>query len=242
MNIITKAIIASTLIASTGYALANDYKTTIEYRHEYKDGSKKHSDRVKAFIDTGNNLGFELDARYNNDGQDEAFNSMTMNGSELSIFYYNKLSDNIVGVFGGSLDYNPMGLVYVPYARLNYSFDNGFRIQGRYKWKLWDYSQVGTDNQSYHSKIQQADGWLGYKTGNWDFQYEFNYWKEMEDNAQPLYNNKSTNYLQNVRLMYSINTKDGTKWRPFIEIGDVSQNSFTDERQIRYRVGIKYTW
>ncbi|WP_028864983.1 oligogalacturonate-specific porin KdgM family protein [Psychromonas aquimarina] len=242
MNTISKVVISSALLAAAGYAAANDYKTTIEYRHEYRDGVNKHSDRVKAFIDTGKNIGFELDARYNNDGEDEMFNSMTMNGSELSIFYYDKLNDNTVGLVGASLDYNPDGLVYVPYVRLNYAFDNGFRVQGRYKWKLWDYSQTGTDGQSYHSKIQQGDAWLGYKTGNWDFQYEFNYWKEMEDNAKAQFDNGSTNYLNNVRFMYSINTTDGTTWRPFIEIGDVSVNNYTDERQLRYRVGIKYTW
>ena len=42
--------------------------------------------------------------------------------------------------------------------------------------------------------------------------------------------------------MYSIDTKEGTKWRPFLEIGDVNQNRYTDDRQIRYRVGLKYTW
>lgn len=242
MKNITKAVISSALLFATGYAVANDYKTTIEYRHEYRDGNEKHSDRVKAFIDTGNNIGFELDARYNNDGENEMFNSMSMNGSELSVFYYDKLNKNTVGLLGTSLDFSSAGIVYVPYARLNYSFDNGFRIQGRYKWKIWDYSQVGTDGSSYHSKIQQFDTWIGYKTGNWDFQYNFDYWKEMEDNGQALFDNGSTNYLQNFRLMYAIHTEGGAMWRPFMEIGDVSVDRYTDERQLRYRVGIKYTW
>ncbi|MGF1873824.1 oligogalacturonate-specific porin KdgM family protein [Photobacterium frigidiphilum] len=242
MKTTLKFVAASMLLATTSHAVANDYKTTVEYRHEYRDGNNKHSDRVKAFIDTGKNIGFELDARYNNDEEDKMYDSMTMNGSELSIFYYTKLKPNLTGVFGSSLDFNPDGLVYVPYARLNYSFDNGFRIQGRYKWKLWDYSQEGTDGNSYHSKIQQFDTWLGYKTGDWDFQYEFQFWKEMEGNGKALFDNGSTDYLHNVRLMYAFNMKDGEKWRPFIELGQVKLNRTTDERQLRYRVGIKYTW
>ncbi|MDA0149175.1 oligogalacturonate-specific porin KdgM family protein [Vibrio sp. LaRot3] len=240
MNTTAKIVVASLLAAGTTQALANDYKTTIEYRHQYVDGAQKHADRFKAFIDTGKNIGFELDARYAN--QDGAYDAMSLGGSEFSAFYYKKLDDNWVGIAGASLDFTSEGLVYVPYARLNYAFDNGLRIQGRYKWKLWDYAQQGTDGNSYHSKIQQFDTWLGYKTGDWDFQYEFQFWKEMESNAQPLFDNGSTDHLHNVRVMYSIKTSDGENWRPFVEVGQVKLNRTSDERQLRYRVGIKYTW
>lgn len=56
MNTLTKVVIASTLVTAGGQALANDYKTTIEYRHQYVDGANKHSDRIKAFLDTGKGL------------------------------------------------------------------------------------------------------------------------------------------------------------------------------------------
>ncbi|PST87109.1 MULTISPECIES: oligogalacturonate-specific porin KdgM family protein [Photobacterium] len=242
MNTITKVILATTLFSATSFSYANDYKTTIEYRHEYRDGTNRHGDRIKAFLDTGKNIGFELDARYNNDQQNTMFDGMTMNGSEFSAFYYKKLSDNIVGIGGLSLDFTPDGLVYVPYARLNYRFDNGIRVQGRYKWKLWDYSMNNAAGESYVSKIQEVDLWLGYNTNNWDFQYEFQIWKEMESAAQPQFDNKDTNYLHNFRLMYTYKTVEGTMWRPFVEVGNVSQSRVTDNRQTRYRMGIKYTW
>ncbi|MGF1715520.1 oligogalacturonate-specific porin KdgM family protein [Photobacterium chitinilyticum] len=240
MKTTLKFVAASILLATASQALANDYKTTIEYRHQYTTEAEKHADRFKAFIDTGKNIGFELDARYSND--DGAFDTMTMSGSEFSAFYYNKIFENTVGIAGASLDFTSAGIVYVPYARLNYSFDNGFRIQGRYKWKLWDYGQTGTDGNPYHSKIQQFDTWVGYKTDKWDFQYEFDIWKEMEGNAQPQFDNDDMNYLQNIRVMYKYKTQDGELWRPFIEIGDVKVNRTTDDRQARLRVGIKYTW
>ncbi|WP_232577049.1 oligogalacturonate-specific porin KdgM family protein [Photobacterium carnosum] len=31
-------------------------------------------------------------------------------------------------------------------------------------------------------------------------------------------------------------------WRSFVEVGNVSQSRVTDNRQTRYRMGIKYTW
>lgn len=228
-----------TLISST--AFANNYKTSIEYRHQFVDGSSKHADRIKGFLDTGKNIGFELDLRFsNNEG---SFDKMSSNGSEFTAFYYDKLTDNITGITGLSIDLSDAGLVYVPFVRVNYAFDNGFRLQGRYKWRIWDYNQMNTQiNEAYISTIQQLDGWVGYKWGNIDLQYELQFWKEMERDAKPQANNKDVDYQQNFRLMYSYNTEVGTTWRPFIEIGDIKENIYTDERQLRYRIGITYTW
>lgn len=242
MNTIIKTSVAITLISIGSQAVANEYKTTIEYRHQYVDGSNMHSDRIKAFLDTGKGVGFELDARYNNAQPDQMYDSMTMNGSEFSVFHYKRLNPNMIGLYGLSLDFATAGLVYVPYIRLNYKFENNIRIQARYKWKLWDYAIAGPIGNSYHSKIQEIDAWLGYNTQKWDFQYGFQIWKEMEDNALPQFNGNKINYLHNLRVMYTYKTEDETTWRPFVEVGNVSQSRYTDNRQTRYRVGIKYTW
>lgn len=237
-----KLIIASAVLfsISSQYALANNYKTTIEYRHQYLDASGKSGDRIKAFLDTGKNIGFELDARYGN--KDGAYDAMKIDGSEFSAFYYTKLNPNLVGLVGASLDFDKLGLVYVPYVRLNYTFDNGIRLQGRYKWKVWDYGQVGENGSNYHSKIQEFDSWIGYKWGNLDLQYQLDLMWEMADNAQPLYNDNKFDYQHNVRLRYDIKADDGALWRPFVEVGNVKENRFSSDRQTRFRVGIQYTW
>ncbi|WP_333496845.1 oligogalacturonate-specific porin KdgM family protein [Kluyvera sp. CHPC 1.251] len=216
---------------------ANDYKTTVEYRHEYLDGKKSHGDRYKVYLDTGQHIGFEFDARYGNEDE-EAFNRMYLNGSELNAFYYTNLNKNTVFLAGNSFDFTDDGVVYIPFVRLNYNFDNGFRINGRYKWKIWDYAMNGDNNQPYHSRIQEFDSWVGYKWGDWDFEYEFDIFKEMASNGQPLYDNKDWDYAHNVKVTYSINKN----WRPFVEVGNVKQNNYSDDRQTRFRVGIKYTW
>lgn len=231
-------ISALSLIASQ-QALANDYKTTVEYRHAYNDGTNKTSDRVKVYLDTGENIGFELDARYGNANEDQSFDSTYLDGSELSAFYYTPHSKNLTGIYGMSLDVTSSGQVYIPYARLNYSFDNGFRIQGRYKWKFWDYEQINTETGlGYRSKIQQIDGWVGYKYNKWDFEYELNVFKQMADGANPEFNNKDYDTEHNIKVTYSINNN----WRPFIEIGNLREDRYSDDRQTRYRVGVKYTW
>ncbi|AGH82373.1 putative outer membrane protein [Psychromonas sp. CNPT3] len=234
-----RAILFSLLIVIATPSFSNDYKTTLEYRHEYKDGNNKHSDRIKIFLDSGENLGLELDARYNNEDENKTFNDMSMNGSELSIFYYKALNRNLLGLVGLSMDFNPDGLVYVPYVRLNYSFDSGFRTQARYKWKLWDYADTTTD---IRSKIQELDTWVAYASGNWDFQMEMQYWQQMESNAISEFDNGNSDYLYNFRVMYAFHGLNGKKWRPFVEVGNVRESRTTDNRQTRYRVGIKYTW
>ncbi|WCF13875.1 oligogalacturonate-specific porin KdgM family protein [Edwardsiella piscicida] len=87
-------------------------------------------------------MGFEFDARYGNH-DDKAYDQMYLNGSELNVFYYTDLNKNTLLLAGNSFDFTSEGLVFIPFVRLNYTFDNGFYINGRYKWKLWDYSMKG---------------------------------------------------------------------------------------------------
>lgn len=218
-------------------SFSNDYKTTVEYRHEYRDGSKKQTDRFKVFLDTGENIGFEFDARYGNK-DDNAFDSIYLSGSELNVFYYTNINQKTLFLAGNSFDFSPDGVVYVPFVRLNYNFNNSFRINGRYKWKIWDYGMEGESQKKYHSKIQQLDTFLGYKTGSFDFEYELDLFIEMAGGSLPQYNNKRWDYENNLRVVYNLNKN----WRPFSEIGDIRESKYTNDRQIRYRVGIKYTW
>ncbi|AKH88458.1 oligogalacturonate-specific porin KdgM family protein [Edwardsiella tarda] len=222
---------------SASQSWANNYKTSVEYRHEYREGVKKHSDRFKVFLDTGNHIGFEFDARYGNH-DDQAYDQMYLNGSELNVFYYTDLNKNTLLLAGNSFDFTSEGLVFIPFVRLNYTFDNGFYIHGRYKWKLWDYSMKGVDQQPYHSKIQEFDTFIGYKWGQWNFQYQLDLMREMSANGQPLYNGKKWDYANNFRVVYAIDAN----WRPFIEIGDIKESRDSDRRQGRYRIGLKYTW
>lgn len=237
MNTSIKFVVASVCLLFSGIVMANDYKTTVEYRHDYRDGVKKHGDRFKVFLDTGQNIGFELDARYNNK-DDSMYDSMTMNGSEVTAFYYDKINANTNWLAGTSLDFTSEGLVYIPFVRLNYQFDNGIRLQGRYKWKVWDYAMNGTNGEAYHSKIQQFDTFIGYKYNDWNFQYQFDIFREMENRGLPLYNSNRWDYQHNIVVTYSINKN----WRPFVEVGNIKDSRYTNERQTRYRMGIKYTW
>ncbi|MNG78277.1 Oligogalacturonate-specific porin KdgM precursor [compost metagenome] len=228
-------------------ALANSYKTTVEYRHEYRDGTNKTSDRVKVYVDTGENIGFELDARYGNANPDQSFDSTYLDGSELTAFYYKPLSKNLTGLVGTALDVTSSGIVHVPFVRLNYKFDNGFRMQGRYKWKLSDFETVNNETgYSYRSKIQELDLWVGYNfsqlnveyLNKLDFEYQLDLFKQMVNGALPEYDGKEYDTQHNIKIRYSINEN----WKPFFEIGNIKEDRYSDNRQTRYRIGVQYTW
>ncbi|WDL84308.1 hypothetical protein IU367_09080 [Aeromonas bestiarum] len=220
-------------------ALANDYKTTVEYRHGYADGSKKNDDRFKIYVDTGKNIGFELDARYGNSNPSQVFDSTYLDGSELCAFYYKALNKNLTGLVGTSFDVSSSGAVHIPFVRLNYRFDNGFRIQGRYKWKFWDYEMTNPQtNIGYRSKIQEFDTWVGYKYNQWDFEYQLDVFKQMTDGAMPEFNGKDYDTQHNIKVSYAWDSN----WKPFVEVGNVREDRYISNRQTRYRIGIKYTW
>ena len=52
-----------------------------------------------------------------------------------------------------------------------------------------------------------------------------------------MYDNKDWNYEQNLAMNYRIG-----KWNPYIEFGDINVGGNSDERQLRLRVGIQYTF
>ncbi|MFQ1596209.1 oligogalacturonate-specific porin KdgM family protein [Aeromonas veronii] len=227
------------LSISMSQAWANDYKTTVEYRHGYADGSKKHDDRFKVYVDTGKNIGFELDARYGNSNPSQVFDSTYLDGSELCAFYYKALNKNLTGLVGSSFDVSSNGAVHIPFVRLNYSFDNGFRVQGRYKWKFWDYETINpVTNYGYRSKIQEFDAWVGYKYNGFDFEYQLDLFKQMASGAMPEFNGKEYDTQHNIKISYAIDKN----WKPFFEIGNLREDRYSDNRQTRYRIGIKYTW
>ena len=63
----------------------------------------------------------------------------------------------------------------------------------------------------------------------------------LNDNAdgseRVMWNNKDWNYEQNLAINYRLG-----KWNPYIEFGDIGVSGTTDDRQLRLRVGIQYTF
>ena len=53
----------------------------------------------------------------------------------------------------------------------------------------------------------------------------------------PMFDNDWNNYEQNIAMNYRMG-----QWNPYIEFGDMAVNGTTDDRQLRVRAGIQYTF
>ncbi len=70
---------------------------------------------------------------------------------------------------------------------------------------------------------------------NYSAEYELNY-KKSEDEI--LANKEKEEWSHDLKVAY----KWDKNWKPYVAIGNVAGSKTTDERQIRYRVGVQYSF
>ena len=125
---------------------------------------------------------------------------------------------------------------YKPYLRLQYntSFGLWFAIRPRYDY--WRY-----DDERADQKNARIDAWIGYNRGNFGINYNYTHMWALNDNAdgseRVMWDGKDWNYEQNIAINYRLG-----KWNPYIEFGDIGVNGTDEDRQLRLRVGIQYTF
>lgn len=209
-------------------ALANP-KVTLDYRHEWKAKSNTQADRLKTSMKIDPII-LELEARTSS-GDGSWLQNQHVKSYDVGIFYPYRYNNNLVVLGGFDYIMSVNNKDYVPSLRLNYKTDNGIRLQTRYK-QILSQDPVGDYKRS---RVQRVDFWLGYKSEDWDYQYQVSFGNQL-GNDKPLQNNKSSDYWQNIRIRY----QDIPNFRPYIEIGDVKLKPTSDERQMRFRVGIQY--
>ncbi|EFE93437.1 oligogalacturonate-specific porin KdgM family protein [Serratia odorifera] len=207
------------------------FATYVDIRHEYLDDSKANYDRVYISHRFDSGFGFALEAISKSGGDDtnKPFNDMESQGNEYTANYQFKYHG--VDIQPGLVLETGNGYsVYKPYIRATKVLNESWWIAGRYR---FEYFRRSSD-QREDDKINRIDLWAGYKVNSWDFSVEGIYKKAEKYN---LYDNHTYNYEYNFRTAYHIDA-----WSPFIEIGNVSVRSTTDERQTRFRVGLGYTF
>jgi len=203
----------------------------VDVRHEYLDDSKANYDRAYISHRFDNGFGFAIEAISKSGGNDtnKAFHDMEAQGNEYTASYqFNR----------GSLAIQP-GLVletgngysvYKPYLRTTYAINEAWWVAGRYR---FEYIRRSSDSRE-DDTINRLDAWVGHKINNFEFVIEGIY--KIADKYN-LYNNSKSNYEYNFRTAYNIDA-----WTPFVEVGDVSVRSDSNERQTRFRVGLGYTF
>ncbi len=229
------ALLTSTIaMADSGY---------VNYRHQYAESTRMHSDRVKFGTRLDNGLGFEGELKYKTAGdrQDVAFDNTVGNGHELGMTYQYKLNADWMLTPSIALESIEKSTAYKVGLKATYRISDTLNASARYRYdsiKL-DRDKVNEampDNAMDNQSINRYDVWLNYtpQSSKWAYEYQFTYF----DADYIRYDNGKTDYEQNAVFKYKIDKR----WVPFFEVGDIKVDSEDDKRQLRLRVGVQYNF
>ncbi|MGY5449529.1 oligogalacturonate-specific porin KdgM family protein [Agarivorans sp. MS3-6] len=218
------------LVASLGFVSANAAATSVDFRHEYKSDTKQHASRVKMAHTFDNNFALALELKFK--GEEGKFmEDLQSNGSEIDLGYRYKINDQWALIPGMPIEFSDAGTTYKPQLRLTYTPENlsGFSLSGRYRLDIKPSEDINKYRHRYTANI-------AYKYQQWAFGLEGNYY--YSDNPEYLlFDNGRTNYENNFTVHYSMGD-----WTPWLEFGDVSVSSNSSQRELRSRIGLRYSF
>ena len=233
------------LAAATMFTAAQAATFTLDYRHEYRGEYQENFDRICIIGAFENGIGFYVDSSFKSGserpGNDEynegQWGDFVTNATEMSLWWGYKIKDTGFTITPGIITESVSNSTgYKPYLRLQYNTDFGLWFAIRPRYDYWRY-----DNEMADQKNGRIDAWVGYNYGNFGINYNYTYMWALNDNAdgteRVMWDNKDHNYEQNLSMNYRMGP-----WNPYIEIGDIAVASTSDERQLRLRLGIQYTF
>ena len=209
---------------------SNADAASLDFRQEYKSSTDQHASRVKMghTFDGRFSVGLELKFK---GAEGKFMEDLQSNGSELDLGYRIKLNDQWTLITGMPIEFGSSGATYKPQLRLTYKSDaiDGLSLSGRYRLDV----KPGEDIKHLRHRYTVN---IGYKVENWTFGFEGNYY--YADNSEYLlYNDSRTNYENNLTAHYKIGN-----WSPWVEFGDVSVSDDSSQRELRSRIGIRYSF
>lgn len=122
---------------------------------------------------------------------------------------------------------------YEPGIEVHYKFNKEWRVRSRFR---VDLDKPTSSNSSPSQKTIRPEAWIDYTPngGPWSFTYNFIYY----DTEVIRWNNKKYDYAQDFAVKYKIGN-----WQPALQIGDIKgPDKTSDNRQIRWRAGITYSF
>ena len=218
------------LICTVFLVCSNANAASLDFRQEYKSGTDQHASRVKMGHTFDSNFSVSLELKFK--GADGEFmQDLQSNGSELDLGYRIKLNDQWTLIPGMPIEFGTSGATYKPQLRLTYTPKSieGLSLSGRYRLHVKPGEDIKRLRHRYTVNI-------GYKYQNWSFGFEGNYYYADNDDYL-LYNDNRTNYENNLTAHYKIGN-----WTPWVEFGDVSVSDDSSQRELRSRIGIRYSF
>jgi len=236
------AIALSTAIIASAASAAQ-----IDFRHEWKSVDHKEASRVK--LSTGfkiddqwkTNLGVEM--KFASFDRTKTLKDTELTETELDLGATYKINKHWEFKPGMPIAMTDRKTTFKPQVRMVYKADMGLTTALRYRHEFANYSDPtdgDTDmetgnkvNKPQKSKVTLTGGYKVKSLPNLKLNYEANYVKSLDNVKQ--FDGNDWEYDVGLIVGYQLGN-----WRPFAEIWDVDQSSSTADRQLKYRLGIKY--
>lgn len=226
----------ATTVVITGLLSSNAIASSLDFRHEYKSKSDQpHSSRVKMATTFENNFMVDLELKFKG-AEGDFMQDLQNNGSEIGLNYKWNINNEWALQPGMPIEFGASNATYKPQLRLTYapSSVEGLSVSGRYR---LDVKPGQRDEEGQDKKFRNRYTLnLGYNINNFNIGLEMNYYKAHSD-TYILYDNKDSNYENNLTASYKMGD-----WTPWVEFGDVNVDSISDTRELRSRVGIRYSF
>ncbi|GLS91556.1 membrane protein [Psychromonas marina] len=231
--------ISASLISGAAFA------TQIDYRHEWKAESKTQANRIKLGSgfkindDWKTNVGVEM--KFQSDDAERSFSDLKLTETELDLGATYKINKNWELKPGMPIAMTSVRTVIKPQLRVVYKADMGLTTALRYRYEVANYidgeGKTGLDDvyseRTTQSKVTLTGAYKFEDLPNLKASYEANYWKSHND--LKTFDNGNDNYDLGLKVGYQLGD-----WQPYGEIWDSSVSSSHDQRQLKYRLGIKY--
>ncbi len=230
----TLILLSIPLVSLTAHAV------TFDYRHEMTDNAgNSHKDRLLMSHRFANGFGLSLEGKWKGgQDKDKIYHETVSNGTEVVASYVYKFNSDFQIEPGFSLDSGSSFNNYRPYLRGKYNLTSDVAASLRYR----PYYKRLTNNIGSYKDTSET-GYNLTTVLSWKFlkdyqlEYEFDY-KKSTSAGVILSDNEDYEWTHDVKLSWNFDKN----WAPYAAIGNVPGSKTTDERQTRYRVGLKYSF
>ncbi|WP_432464333.1 oligogalacturonate-specific porin KdgM family protein [Agarivorans sp. QJM3NY_33] len=252
-----KSTIATAVLVGL-FASATVSAATVNMRHEYqpsyKGNNAKHKDRISISHRLKNGVGFEVEAKWANNKNDDAFGDYTGSGQQANISYLYK-----IGKSGFSLkpqykwESGSTKLSHQFNLTLGYKINKAWAVSWRHRYNYERQSSTVDKPNNHYNRWTFEAGYKGFE--DWKLGASFDYTWNSANKGNAWEDKKAWFSEFNTKATY---TGFEGNWSPFIEIGlapdkDKDANNKYDNAwgvgspkaakdiwRPRFRIGMKY--
>ncbi|MEZ8824298.1 oligogalacturonate-specific porin KdgM family protein [Vibrio amylolyticus] len=229
-----KIIPVSLLVLLPITATAGGY---VDLRTEHRTTTDQYNSR---FI-IGNHFdnGYGLETLTNVRHAAGAYDETRVINTEFTHYYTHAINDNFVLNPGLVMNFQGSNTFFMPYLKLNYNFDNGFFVHGRYRYDFSTEALVNDYGNEETAKRHRYDIWTGYNTDSYQISYALTYFDQITHHTTELATGDLHAREHTVKAVY--------KWkpniRPYAEVVDADTiASENDKTDWRFRLGVNFSF